>query len=45
MAAHRLPPQGLSVYAPNLGVFSDQGDGDLTSIGTNEIIHTANRGE
>jgi 2-oxoglutarate ferredoxin oxidoreductase subunit beta len=26
-------------------VFTYQGDGDLASIGTNEIIHVANRGE
>ena len=26
-------------------VFTYQGDGDLASIGTNEIIHAANRGE
>ena len=30
---------------PNSPVFTYQGDGDLASIGTNEIIHAAERGE
>jgi 2-oxoglutarate ferredoxin oxidoreductase subunit beta len=30
---------------PDLIVFTYQGDGDLASIGTAEIIHAANRGE
>lgn len=30
---------------PDKLVFSYQGDGDLAAIGTNETIHTANRGE
>ena len=30
---------------PDKFVFAYQGDGDLAAIGTNETIHTANRGE
>jgi 2-oxoglutarate ferredoxin oxidoreductase subunit beta len=36
-AIKRLRPQNI--------VFTYQGDGDLAAIGTNETIHTANRGE
>ena len=47
-AAHGRAPAmatGLKRTRPNLIVFTYQGDGDLASIGTNEIIHSANRGE
>lgn len=36
---------GVSRAAPNSVVISYQGDGDLSSIGGNEILHAANRGE
>jgi len=36
---------GLKRARPDTVVFSYQGDGDLASIGTAEIIHAANRGE
>ncbi|MDP8205065.1 MAG: thiamine pyrophosphate-dependent enzyme [Candidatus Electryonea clarkiae] len=36
---------GLKRISPEMIVFSYQGDGDLASIGTNEILHAANRGE
>ncbi|HLG19561.1 MAG TPA: thiamine pyrophosphate-dependent enzyme [Bdellovibrionota bacterium] len=36
---------GLKRVRPDLFVFTYQGDGDLASIGTNEILHAANRGE
>ncbi|MDP6380973.1 MAG: thiamine pyrophosphate-dependent enzyme [Phycisphaerae bacterium] len=36
---------GIKRARPDLLVFSYQGDGDLAAIGTNELIHTANRGE
>ena len=36
---------GLKRVNPDLILFTYQGDGDLASIGTNEIIHAANRGE
>jgi 2-oxoglutarate ferredoxin oxidoreductase subunit beta len=36
---------GVKRVRPDLIVFTYQGDGDLASIGTNEIIHAANRGE
>jgi len=36
---------GIKRVNPDLIVFTYQGDGDLASIGTNEIIHAANRGE
>ena len=36
---------GAKRARPDLMVFTYQGDGDLASIGTNEIIHAANRGE
>lgn len=47
-AAHgRAPAVGTGVKRtrPNSIVISYQGDGDLASIGTAEIIHAANRGE
>ena len=46
--AHGRPPAactGIKRARPDLFVFSYQGDGDLASIGTAEIIHAANRGE
>ena len=36
---------GIKRARPEKLVFSYQGDGDLAAIGTNEIIHVANRGE
>ncbi|MCM8789738.1 MAG: thiamine pyrophosphate-dependent enzyme [Candidatus Omnitrophica bacterium] len=36
---------GIKRVRPDNIVFTYQGDGDLSSIGTNETIHTANRGE
>lgn len=36
---------GAKRARPDLIVFTYQGDGDLASIGTNEILHAANRGE
>jgi len=36
---------GISRTRPDKVVFAYQGDGDLASIGTAEIIHAANRGE
>jgi 2-oxoglutarate ferredoxin oxidoreductase subunit beta len=36
---------GVKRTRPNLMVFTYQGDGDLASIGGNEILHAANRGE
>jgi 2-oxoglutarate ferredoxin oxidoreductase subunit beta len=47
-AAHGRAPAfatGLKRARPDLIVFTYQGDGDLASIGTAEIIHSANRGE
>jgi len=47
-AAHGRAPAfatGLKRARPDLIVFTYQGDGDLASIGTNEILHAANRGE
>jgi 2-oxoglutarate/2-oxoacid ferredoxin oxidoreductase subunit beta len=47
-AAHGRAPAfatGIKRVRPDLIVFTYQGDGDLASIGTNEIIHAANRGE
>ena len=47
-AAHGRAPAfatGLKRISPELIVFTYQGDGDLASIGTNEIFHAANRGE
>jgi pyruvate/2-oxoacid:ferredoxin oxidoreductase beta subunit len=36
---------GAKRVRPDLIIFTYQGDGDLASIGTAEIIHAANRGE
>lgn len=36
---------GIKRVRPENIVFTYQGDGDLAAIGTNETIHTANRGE
>jgi 2-oxoglutarate ferredoxin oxidoreductase subunit beta len=36
---------GIKRVRPQNIVFTYQGDGDLAAIGTNETIHTANRGE
>jgi 2-oxoglutarate ferredoxin oxidoreductase subunit beta len=36
---------GMKRVRPQNIVFTYQGDGDLAAIGTNETIHTANRGE
>jgi len=36
---------GIKRSRPESIVFTYQGDGDLAAIGTNETIHTANRGE
>ena len=47
-ASHGRAPAvatGAKRCRPDLIVFTYQGDGDLASIGTNEIIHAANRGE
>ena len=47
-AAHGRAPAiatGCKRVHPELVVFTYQGDGDLASIGTAEIIHTAARGE
>lgn len=47
-AAHgRAPAMGTGMKRthPELIVFTYQGDGDLASIGTNELIHAATRGE
>lgn len=47
-AAHGRAPAvatAISRLYPNKYVFTYQGDGDLASIGTAEIIHACNRGE
>jgi 2-oxoglutarate ferredoxin oxidoreductase subunit beta len=47
-AAHGRAPAmatGVKRTNPDLVVFTYQGDGDLASIGTNELIHAAARGE
>jgi 2-oxoglutarate ferredoxin oxidoreductase subunit beta len=47
-AAHGRAPAlatGIKRTRPDKIVFTYQGDGDLASIGTAEIIHVANRGE
>ena len=47
-AAHGRAPAmatGMKRATPDLVVFTYQGDGDLASIGTNELIHAAARGE
>jgi 2-oxoglutarate ferredoxin oxidoreductase subunit beta len=48
VAAHGRAPAvatGMKRALPNKIVFTYQGDGDLASIGTAEIVHAANRGE
>jgi len=48
VAAHGRAPAtatGIKRVRPDNIVFSYQGDGDLASIGTAEIVHAANRGE
>lgn len=47
-ASHGRAPAvatGVKRAHPDLVVFAYQGDGDLASIGTAEIVHCANRGE
>ena len=47
-AAHGRAPAvatGIKRVLPDNFVFSYQGDGDLASIGTAEIVHAAHRGE
>ena len=47
-AAHGRAPAvgtGIKRVHPDKTVFTYQGDGDLASIGTAEIVHAANRGE
>ena len=47
-AAHGRAPAvatGIKRCLPDRTVFVYQGDGDLASIGTNEIVHAAHRGE
>ena len=47
-AAHGRAPAvatGIKRVKPENIVFTYQGDGDLASIGTAEIVHAANRGE
>lgn len=47
-AAHGRAPAvatGISRLYPNKFVFTYQGDGDLASIGTAEVMHACNRGE
>jgi len=47
-AAHGRAPAvatGMKRARPEMHVFTYQGDGDLASIGTAEIVHAANRGE
>ncbi|MCL1913637.1 MAG: thiamine pyrophosphate-dependent enzyme [Eubacteriaceae bacterium] len=47
-SAHGRAPAvatGIKRVLPDKVVFTYQGDGDLASIGTNEIIHAAHRGE
>lgn len=47
-AAHGRTPAvavGMKRVRPDLVIFTYQGDGDLAAIGTNEIIHAANRGD
>jgi len=47
-AAHGRAPAvatGIKRVRPGTCVFTYQGDGDLASIGTNEIVHAAHRGE
>jgi 2-oxoglutarate ferredoxin oxidoreductase subunit beta len=47
-AAHGRAPAmatGMKRVNPDLVIFTYQGDGDLASIGTNEVVHAAARGE
>jgi 2-oxoglutarate ferredoxin oxidoreductase subunit beta len=47
-AAHGRAPAmatGMKRANPGLVIFTYQGDGDLASIGTNEVVHAAARGE
>ncbi len=47
-AAHGRAPAvatGIKRAKPEMIVFTYQGDGDLAAIGTNNILHAANRGE
>ena len=47
-AAHGRAPAvatGIKRVHPDTCVFTYQGDGDLASIGTNEIVHATHRGE
>lgn len=47
-AAHGRAPAvatGIKRVLPHSFVFTYQGDGDLASIGTAEVVHAANRGE
>ncbi len=47
-AAHGRAPAvatGIKRARPDACVFTYQGDGDLASIGTAEIVHAAHRGE
>ncbi|MCL1982608.1 MAG: thiamine pyrophosphate-dependent enzyme [Clostridiales bacterium] len=47
-SAHGRAPaiaSGIKRVHPNAAVFTYQGDGDLASIGTAEIVHAAHRGE
>jgi 2-oxoglutarate ferredoxin oxidoreductase subunit beta len=47
-AAHGRAPAvatGIKRAKPEMMVFTYQGDGDLAAIGTNNILHAANRGE
>ena len=47
-AAHGRAPAvatGIKRVHPDKVVFSYQGDGDLASIGTAEVVHAAHRGE
>jgi len=47
-AAHGRAPAvatGIKRARPDMIAFTYQGDGDLAAIGTNNIIHAANRGE
>ncbi len=47
-AAHGRAPAvatGIKRARPEMIVFTYQGDGDLAAIGTNNILHAANRGE
>ena len=39
------PRPGIKRVHPDTCVFTYQGDGDLASIGTNEIVHACHRGE